>query len=116
MARHLIYEISDSNMAGYEWAWRFHLNRTADGCFTVSVTFDGEDPRPEVPPAYRGLMTGAQVYGALMGLLEATPYSGPLVETQVKQIADDILAVDATLSAEFTAAAAAAEVAGSWAA
>ena len=97
--RLVILELSDSNMAGYEWSWIFSLNRTADRRFTVSgVQTAREGPILRIP-ARKGLRDGAEIYAALEELVSEASYR--LADHDLQDIAKKVGEVDPTLVSDF---------------
>jgi hypothetical protein len=100
LARQVILEFSDDNMAGSEWTWSFFLNRTANGRFTVSCSQKVSDGgRQQLTLAARGLTNGAAVYAALVEMVEDAGYA--IDDDSIPDVAGEIAKIDSLLVVEF---------------
>jgi hypothetical protein len=97
-----IYRIEDSNMAGFEWWYRFTLSRAHDRSLTLTLTQSARGAnRLDIEPA-AGLRTGVQVYEALSDMLSVAGYS--LDERDLDEIAAEIAELDAEVAEQFRTA------------
>lgn len=99
-----ILEISESNMAGFEWTVTFFINKTKSRGLTLSCRHsraeEGGTPRV---PAVKNLTSGNQVYDALTAILDDM---GDSIENHdTDEIAREIKAVDKKMASEFRRAA-----------
>ena len=96
-----LLEFEDSNMAGYVWKWSFFLNRTANGCYTVSCQQTVYKEGARRIPARRGLRDAVEIYDALCCLIDEAGYS---LDDHFEQIVDAIRPLDRKLADDFVAA------------
>lgn len=98
-----LFSFWDSNMAMQRWRWNFELNDTPDGTFTLSATQLLEDPEEDdepwdVDPAL-SLRSGADIYWAMLGMLETAGY--PVEHADFDEIGNTLRHIDTARADEF---------------
>jgi hypothetical protein len=99
MAKRAILHFTDANMAGYEWAWTFFLNKTADGKFTVSCKQTVYEDSPQRIRSRRGLRDGVDVFDALRSLVWEAGYT--LSDDDLATVAGEVKQVEPSLVDDF---------------
>ena len=79
----IIYRVSDSNMAGFSWSWKFWISKRKDQTYSVCCKqIVNEPPAMKVPGVYR-LKTGQEIKKAFEDLLEEAGLSLPEDQSEI---------------------------------